>query len=51
MPSFIAFLRCLLQLTVVQGDIVQINADAVVHPTGGSCSFGGEVGKTIQQIN
>lgn len=33
------------QLTVVQGDIVNIAADAIVHPTNATYQFAGEVGK------
>jgi histone H2A len=34
-------------LTVVQGDVVQMEADAIVHPTGSSLAFGGEVGRAL----
>ncbi len=33
------------QLTVVQGDIVSVTVDAIVHPTSSSFYMGGEVGK------
>jgi len=32
------------QLTVVQGSIVNIKADAIVHPTNNSFYMGGDVG-------
>jgi histone H2A len=34
-------------LTVVQGSIVSIKADAIVHPTNDSFYMGGEVGKAM----
>lgn len=34
----------LLQLTVVQGDLVKVTADAIVHPTNDTYYMGGEVG-------
>ena len=34
-----------LQLTVIQSDIVNIDSDAVVHPTSGLFSLSGHVGK------
>jgi len=37
------------KLTVVQGNIIHIKADAVVHPTNGSLSFGGEVGHALSK--
>ena len=33
------------QLTVLQGDIVKVSADAIVHPTNSAYYMGGEVGK------
>jgi len=36
-----------LQLTVVQGDLVQMAVDAVVHPTNSSLSFGGQIGQCV----
>ena len=36
-----------LQLTVIQGDIVQMDADAIIHPTSSSFSFGGIVGSYL----
>ena len=36
---------CLLQLTVLQGDLVKVTADAIVHPTNSTFYMGGEVGK------
>ena len=33
------------QLTVIQGDIVKVQVDAIVHPTNSSFYMGGEVGK------
>ena len=33
------------QLTVLQGDIVRVSADAIVHPTNSTYHMGGEVGK------
>jgi len=35
------------KLTVVQGNIINIQADAIVHPTSSSLSFGGEVGNAL----
>ena len=35
------------QLTVLQGDIVKVTADAIVHPTSSNFYMGGEVGKNI----
>lgn len=35
------------KLTVVQGNIVNIKADAIVHPTSGSLSMSGEVGSAL----
>jgi len=40
----------LLQLTVIQGDIVQMDVDAIVHPTNSSLSFGGEIGQYKQMF-
>ena len=37
-------LYLLLQLTVIQGDISTVEADAIVHPTNASFYLGGEVG-------
>ena len=34
----------LLQLTVIQGDVSQVEADALVHPTNATFYLGGEVG-------
>jgi O-acetyl-ADP-ribose deacetylase (regulator of RNase III) len=34
-------------LTVVQGSIINIKADAIVHPTGASLNLGGEVGHAL----
>ena len=41
------------QLTVIQGDIVKVSADAIVHPTNNSFYMGGEVGEfdTIRDCN
>ena len=39
----------LLQLTVLQGDIVKVIADAIVHPTSNSFYLGGEVGQALQK--
>jgi histone H2A len=38
-----------LQLTVIQGDIVQVAADAIIHPTNASLYMGGEVGQAIEK--
>ena len=38
-----------LQLTVLQGDIVKVTADALVHPTSNSFYLGGEVGQALQK--
>lgn len=32
-------------MTVIQGDIVGVTADAVIHPTNGQFSLTGEVGR------
>jgi O-acetyl-ADP-ribose deacetylase (regulator of RNase III) len=37
-------IRIYLQLTVIQGSIVNIQADAIVHPTNNSFYMGGDVG-------
>jgi O-acetyl-ADP-ribose deacetylase (regulator of RNase III) len=37
-------------LTVVQGSIIHIKADALVHPTNSSFSFGGEVGQSHKPL-
>lgn len=34
------------QLTVLQGDLVNVAADAIVHPTNNTFYMGGEVGKS-----
>jgi len=39
-----------LQLTVIQGDIVQMDVDAIVHPTSSSLSFGGQIGQSVQTL-
>jgi len=41
----VLLLLLLLQLTVIQGDITQIDADAIVHPTNSALSFGGQIGQ------
>lgn len=41
----VVMLLFLFQLTVIQGDIVKMAADAIVHPTNSSLYMGGEVGK------
>lgn len=33
------------QLTVIQGDMASVTADAAIHPTNASLSLSGEVGK------
>jgi O-acetyl-ADP-ribose deacetylase (regulator of RNase III) len=38
-----------LQLTVVQGDITNITADALVHPTNTSIAMMGEVGQALEK--
>jgi len=40
----------LLQLTVIQGDLVQMDVDAVVHPTNSSLSFGGQIGQCVSML-
>jgi len=44
-----------LQLTVIQGDIVQMDVDAIVdaivHPTSSSLSFGGQIGQSVQTLS
>ena len=40
-----------LQLTVIQGNIVQMGVDAIVHPTSNTFYMGGEVGKTPQDTS
>ena len=35
---------CIIQLSVIQGDIAAIEADAIVHPTNATFYLGGEVG-------
>lgn len=37
------------KMTVIQGDIVKIAADAIVHPTSSSFYMGGEVGSAIEK--
>lgn len=37
------------KLTVLQGDIVKVQADAIVHPTSNSFYMGGEVGQAIER--
>lgn len=37
------------KLTVLQGDIVKVAADAIVHPTNSTYHMGGEVGTAIQK--
>lgn len=37
------------KLTVVQGDIVNIAADAIVHPTNANYQFAGEVGQALEK--
>ncbi|XP_064600790.1 core histone macro-H2A.1-like isoform X2 [Liolophura sinensis] len=37
------------KLTVIQGDIVKMAADAIVHPTNSSLYMGGEVGRSIEK--
>ena len=36
-----------LQLTVLQGDLVKVAADAIVHPTNNTFYMGGEVGEWL----
>lgn len=43
-------LAILFQLTVLQGDIVKVAADAIVHPTNSTYHMGGEVGKYITDL-
>jgi len=38
------------QLTVIQGDIVRMDSDAIVHPTNWSLSFGGEIGQYVKSF-
>ncbi|BFZ18026.1 hypothetical protein BsWGS_21065 [Bradybaena similaris] len=37
------------KLTVMQGDLVKMSADAIVHPTNSNYHLGGEVGQAIQR--
>ncbi|XP_076459668.1 core histone macro-H2A.1-like [Babylonia areolata] len=37
------------KLTVLQGDIVKVSADAIVHPTNSTYHLGGEVGQAISR--
>ncbi|KAK7111174.1 core histone macro-H2A.1-like isoform X1 [Littorina saxatilis] len=37
------------KLTVLQGDIVKVTADAIVHPTNSTYHMGGEVGQAISR--
>ncbi|KAJ8318016.1 hypothetical protein KUTeg_003107, partial [Tegillarca granosa] len=37
------------RMTVIQGDIVKITADAIVHPTNSTYHMGGEVGSAIEK--
>ena len=39
------------QLTVLQGDIVKVVADAIVNPTDRTFSMSGEVGECIIKLN
>ena len=34
---------------VVQGDLTEIEADAIIHPTNGSFSLSGEVGSALSR--
>ncbi|KAL8617608.1 hypothetical protein ACOMHN_064698 [Nucella lapillus] len=38
------------KLTVLQGDLVKVCADAIVHPTNSSYFMGGEVGQAIARV-
>ncbi|XP_013791614.1 core histone macro-H2A.1-like, partial [Limulus polyphemus] len=38
------------KLTVIQGGIVDVSADAIIHPTNASFYLGGEVGQTLEKI-
>ena len=38
------------QLTVLQGDIVKVQADGIVHPTSESFYMGGEVGEFLRKL-
>ena len=35
---------------MIQGNIVQMDVDAVVHPTNSSLSFGGEIGQLSRHL-
>lgn len=35
------------QMTVIQGDLVKIAADSIVHPTSSNFYMGGEVGRSL----
>lgn len=37
------------KLTVIQGDIVNITADAIIHPTNASFYMGGDVGQALEK--
>ncbi|KAK2170476.1 hypothetical protein NP493_1151g00008 [Ridgeia piscesae] len=38
------------KLTVIQGDLVTVSADAIVHPTNNTLYMGGEVGGAIEKV-
>lgn len=38
------------KLTVMQGNIVDVTADALVHPTNSGLALAGEIGKTLERI-
>ena len=42
------FNYCIIQLSVIQGDIAAIEADAIVHPTNATFYLGGEVGMYLK---
>ena len=48
-PKFTINGYCAFQLTVIQGDITKVAADAIVHPTNNSFYMGGEVGRAIEK--
>uniref|UniRef100_T1ITF6 Macro domain-containing protein n=1 Tax=Strigamia maritima TaxID=126957 RepID=T1ITF6_STRMM len=38
------------KLTVIQGDIVNVTADAIINPTNASFYMGGEIGQTLEKV-
>lgn len=38
------------KLTVIQGDVTNVTADAAIHPTNANLSLSGEVGQTLEKV-